>query len=265
MPLAFTSDLKRNYQYLFDNCQIPEEKYNTVDQCVRKIVAVRSRYMAVSVLTGIPWYFIGIIHMMECSGDFTCHLHNGDPLSARTVHVPKNRPLTGNPPFTWEESAVDALKIKSLDQWTDWSVPGILFQFERYNGFGYRSKEIKSPYLWSFSSHYKKGKFTADGFFDPNSVSRQIGAAVLLRRMSELQIAVTGESDTLTQIKKLGQQVAFDPAVYNPLAKELQHLLNSVGMHLRIDGKAGRFTSDAYFNITGKYLKGDKKEDRQKA
>jgi lysozyme family protein len=263
MPLSFTSELKADYQYLFDNCLISDEKYNAIDQCVRRIVAAKPRYEAVSIQTGIPWYFIGIIHMMECGGDFTCHLHNGDPLSARTVHVPKNCPSTGNPPFMWEESAVDALKIKSLDRWTDWSVPGILFQFERYNGFGYRSKEIKSPYLWSFSSHYKKGKFTADGFFDPNAVSRQIGAAVLLRRMSERQIAITGESDTHTQIKNLGQQVTYDPAVYNPLAKELQYLLNSIGMHLRIDGKAGRFTSDAYFKIAGKYLKGDKRENGQ--
>jgi lysozyme family protein len=263
MPLAFSSEIKREYQNLFDHCRILEEKYNTVDECVRRIVNARPRYEAVSAQTGIPWYFIGIIHMMECSGDFTCHLHNGDPLTARTVHVPKNCPSTGNPPFSWEESALDALIIKSLDKWTDWSIPGILFQFERYNGFGYRPKGIKSPYLWSFSSHYKKGKFTADGFFDPNSVSRQIGAAVLLRRMSELQIAITGENDTLTQIKKLGQQVTYDPAVYNPLAKELQQMLNSMGMHLRTDGKAGRFTSDAYFRITGKYLKGDKRENKQ--
>jgi lysozyme family protein len=260
MPLAFTSELKREYQYLFDHCDILDEKYMAVDQSVRKIVAARSRYEAVSTQTGIPWYFVGIIHMMECSGDFKCHLHNGDPLSARTVHVPKNRPINGDPPFSWEESAFDGLKMKSLDQWTDWSVPGILFQMERYNGFGYRSKSIKSPYLWSFSSHYKKGKFTADGFFDPNSVSRQIGAAVLLRRMSEQQIAITGEVDVITRIQQLGEQVAYDPVVYHPLAKELQQLLNSIGLHLRTDGKAGRLTSDAYHKIAGKYLKGDRRQ-----
>jgi lysozyme family protein len=259
MPLAFTSELKREYQYLFDHCDIPDEKYHAVDSCVKKIVAAKPRYESVSIQTGIPWYFIGIIHIMECSGDFTCHLHNGDPLTARTVHVPKNYPLKGEPPFSWEESAIDALKMKSLDKWTDWSVPGMLFQFERYNGFGYNSKGIKSPYLWSFSSHYKKGKFTADGFFDPNSVSRQIGAAVLLRRMSEQQIAVAGEVDAITQINKLGQQVAYDPGVYSPLAKELQQLLNSIGLHLRLDGKAGRLTSDAYHKVAGKYLKGDRR------
>ncbi len=32
----------------------------------------------------------------------------------------------------------------------------------------------------------------------------------------------------------------------------------SGGVALKADGKAGRMTSDAYFSIAGKYLKGDK-------
>jgi lysozyme family protein len=78
----------------------------------------------------------------------------------------------------------------------------MLFKMEQFNGFGYRVKGINSPYLWSFSNHYSKGKFTRDGFFDPNAVSKQIGAAVLLRRMSERQIAVAGEVDILHRLRK---------------------------------------------------------------
>lgn len=36
-------------------------------------------------------------------------------------------------------------------------------------------------------------------------------------------------------------------------------LLNGVGLHVRIDGFAGRMTSDAYFAISGEFLAGDKK------
>ncbi|MDQ3815011.1 MAG: hypothetical protein M3347_13810, partial [Armatimonadota bacterium] len=36
--------------------------------------------------------------------------------------------------------------------------------------------------------HYTKGKFVADGVFDPNAVSKQCGAAVLLRRMIDREI-----------------------------------------------------------------------------
>jgi hypothetical protein len=78
--------------------------------------------------------------------------------------------------------------------------------------------------------------------------------------MSELQIAIAGEKDLLTQIKELGPQVSFDPEHYHVTAARLQKLLNSVGQHLKIDGKAGRNTSDAYQRISRKYLQGDSKQ-----
>ena len=248
---------RNDYQQLFDTCTIKPDKYAEVDTCVYMIADGRHRYEAVSTRTGIPWYVIGIVHHMECSSRFSGHMHNGDPLTARTVHVPKGYPKTGTPPFSWEDSAVDALQLRQLHKWTDWSVPGILFQLEGYNGFGYRLKGIHSPYLWSFSNQYSKGKFTSDGVYNPNVVSKQAGAAVLLRRLSEKQLAIWGETDRLSQIKQLGEQVAFDPNHYSARAEQLQQLLNSVGLHLRTDGKAGKITSDAYFQIAGKYLSGD--------
>ena len=47
-----------------------------------------------------------------------------------------------------------------------------------------RYPEVLTPYLWSFSNHYKKGKFVKDGKFDPEFVSKQCGAAVILKLMS---------------------------------------------------------------------------------
>lgn len=254
---TLTAQGRNEYQQLFDTCIIKPDKYAAVDAVVANIVSGKNRYDAVSAKTNIPWFFIGIIHSLECSSSFTCHLHNGDPLTARTVHVPKGYPKTGTPPFAWEDSAVDALKMRSLNVWADWSVPGILFQLEGYNGFGYRVKGIHSPYLWSFSNQYTRGKFTADGIYDPNAVSKQVGAAVLLRRLSEKQIAISGTQDRITQIKQLGGQVAFDPNHYNALAEQLQQLLNAAGLYLRVDGKAGKITSDAYHQVSGQYLKDD--------
>jgi lysozyme family protein len=68
---------------------------------------------------------VAVIHQMECSGDFTKHLHNGDTLKARTVQVPTGRPLTGKPPFTWEQSATDALTMLGINKWQDWTIAGI--------------------------------------------------------------------------------------------------------------------------------------------
>ncbi|MGC3944721.1 MAG: hypothetical protein QM762_09390 [Chryseolinea sp.] len=256
MP-TLTPQMKSDYQRLFDSCVIKSAKFPEIDRCVQTILLKRSSYEAVEAAVRVPWYFVGIVHNLEGNGDLTKHLHNGDPLTARTTRVPAGRPRTGNPPFSWTVSAIDALQLKTLDQWTDWSIPGMLFQFERYNGFGYRRFGIDTPYLWSYSNHYTKGKFVQDGIFSDSAVSKQCGAAVLLRRMGERQIAVTGQLDLISQIKALGGSVEFAPNKYRANAEELQKLLNRAGLPLRIDGKAGGMTSDAYFAVSGKYLRGD--------
>lgn len=135
----------------------------------------------------IPWYFIACAHYLECSFSFKKHLHNGDPLTNYTVRVPANRPKVGHPPpFTFEESAVDALKLMKFDQITNWNLPTVLRKLEAYNGFGYfKYHSINSPYLWSYSNQYTKGKYVADGKFDAEAVSKQMGAAVILKRMEE--------------------------------------------------------------------------------
>jgi lysozyme family protein len=69
------------------------------------------------------------------SGNFNRHLHNGDPLTSRTVHVPAGRPKSGTPPFTWEQSAVDALAYDGLTQVTDWSIEHVAYVFENFNGW----------------------------------------------------------------------------------------------------------------------------------
>ena len=252
MP-ALTERLILEYQQLFNSCVIREERFAELDQAIKLILGGRQHYEAVQAKTNVPWYFTGIIHCLEGSINFNTHLHNGDSLNAKTKNVPKDRPKVGKPPFVWEDSAIDALQLKSLDVWTDWSISGILFQFERYNGFGYRPRSIRSPYLWSFSTHYVRGKFVKDGIFSETAVSKQCGAAVLLRRMGERQIAVTGDLDSISQIKFAGSKVKFAPKRFSEDAQVLQRLLNSIGRPLRIDGFAGRMTSDAFFAVAGKF------------
>jgi lysozyme family protein len=132
-----------------------------------------------------PWYVIGLIHLMECSLSWSKHLHNGDPLTDRTTHVPAGRPRKGNPPFTWHQSAVDAIRMLDFNNASyDWtSIPFILQKLEGYNGLGYRSKGIYSPYLWAGTNHYTAGKYAADGKYDPKLVSKQIGVAPILSRL----------------------------------------------------------------------------------
>lgn len=152
-----------------------------------KIMANRARYEAVSKLTGVPWVVIGVIHYRESSGDFKGVLHNGDRIigtGGKTVKVPKGR----GPFSTWEDAAVDALVIcpPYAAKNKDWSISGTLDILEKYNGLGYRTKGLPSPYLWAGTDQYVKGKYVADGKYDPNHVDKQLGVAALLRRLRDM-------------------------------------------------------------------------------
>jgi lysozyme family protein len=175
------------YRAMFSAAAIRAERSERVGKAATRLVGFRARYDAVENQLGIPWYFVGLIHSMESSCNFGTHLHNGDRLTGRTTHVPPNRPPAevGDPPFTWEQSAVDALRSQKLHIVSDWSLPCVLFRLEKYNGWGYRLKSQTSPYLWSFTDRYISGKYVADGRYDPNAVSEQCGAAAILKRLQE--------------------------------------------------------------------------------
>ena len=193
--MKFTPERKTEYEQLFKTCQIRPERLGAVDAIINRILPHRDRYQAIGASLHIPWYFIAVIHSLETGLRFDRHLHNGDPLTARTIHVPKGRPLAGHPPFTFEESAIDALKLEGLDTKPSWPFARMLFRLEQYNGFGYRVRGINSPYLWSFSNQYTKGKFVADGKFSSTAVSAQCGGATLFKRMEEQGIIAIPVAD----------------------------------------------------------------------
>lgn len=260
MP-ALTLSLRKEYDTLFNTCDIRADRAKEVESLVTRILGNKPRYDLVRSAVGVPWHVVGAIHCMEGGLNFGTHLHNGDPLTARTVHVPAGRPKDGQPPFTWDFSAADALRLAKLDRWTDWSVAGTLFQLELYNGWGYRLKNtgVNTPYLWSYSNHYTKGKFVADGTYNPDSVSRQCGAAALLRRMAEKDPANVAFATTPAASGPLDK---FGQLRYSlketPGAAELQQFLNQFpGVFVRVDGKPGPMTSDAFRKVTGHYLLGD--------
>ena len=62
----------------------------------------------------------------------------------------------------------------------------MLYTIERYNGTGYLRyhKNVPTPYLWSGSQHYVKGKYVSDGKWSSSAVSKQVGAAVILKELA---------------------------------------------------------------------------------
>jgi lysozyme family protein len=180
-----TAALAKEYNDLFNRCEIAADKMTEVEEVVQRILQYQNRYASIAAQSNVPWYVIAVIHNMECGLDFTKHLHNGDSLKRRTVSVPAGRPKTGQPPFTFEVSALDALKYDKLTEWNDWSIGGICYTLEGFNGWGYRAHKINSPYLWSYSNFYTRGKYVEDNQWSRTAVSRQCGAAVILRSMSD--------------------------------------------------------------------------------
>jgi lysozyme family protein len=149
-----------------------------------KIIAAEQRYRAVQNATGVPWFFIGALHMRESSCNFAGVLHNGDKIigtGGLTTRVPAGR----GPFSTWEESAIDALKLKDMHRVQHWSAPRMLFQSEEFNGPGYRNKGVNSPYVWAGTNHEQLGKYIADHVWDSTHDDTQLGVAAVLIRLAE--------------------------------------------------------------------------------
>lgn len=190
LPVVYNDALKKEYETLFRSAVISAQGKKFAGPILKTIVANKVRYENVAKEVGCPWWMVGIIHYIECHNDFQKHIHNGDPLAFKTKKQPANRPLTPGP-WTWEESALDALKnVRNLHRWKDWSVPGCLWQLEGYNGYGYRQyhPNVKTPYLWSMTNQYVKGKYIEiriNGKWVPKwsseLVSEQLGLAAIMK------------------------------------------------------------------------------------
>jgi lysozyme family protein len=93
--MALSEALSREYEELFASCTLRAERVASIDVVADRAVANQSRYEAVANKLGTPWYVVAAIHSLEASQRFNGHLHNGDPLTARTVQFPPGRPSPG--------------------------------------------------------------------------------------------------------------------------------------------------------------------------
>ena len=255
------------YLKLWDTTEVLRD----VRSLSNRIIKENQPYLHVEGVTGVPWYFIGVIHMMEASGNQRKQILNGQLWNEKTTIVPKGR----GPWPTWEASAIEG--IEDYRGKADWSIPSILRRLEGYNGWGYaggpakrdsRNKVIKedgftlrwpavnSPYLWSCTNHGKGvGKYVSDGRYKPDFVSKQVGAVCILKALESQGVSMSG---TVRPVVSYGSKSLTN-------AIRVQQLLNSINNslpsklfeRLAADGKPGRKTSDAFKVVFGNYLKGD--------
>lgn len=204
-----TAALRQSYLDLYNNDFRILHKFNAeLTKAAKLIVSdkARQRYVEVEHETGVPWYIVGAFHYREASLNFMGHLHNGDPLMVRTIHVPPHRPPAPWPPGDnrdprqlWKISAVDALS-PFANIVPGWSFPEMCYAFEAYNGFGYRSQNSKyptlnSPYLWNYTNKYNFGKYVRGGFpkdrvFDPRYLSKQAGLIAIVSKIKQIDDSI---------------------------------------------------------------------------
>jgi lysozyme family protein/peptidoglycan hydrolase-like protein with peptidoglycan-binding domain len=187
-------NLKDGYERNWANLQIRPADLDKVRREATRLLQGKATYQQIQAVTNVPWPFIGLCHYRESDFDFETYLGNGQSLGRVTTIVPKGRgPFTG--PNAFVDGAVDALRLQGLLGASDWSVPRMLYRLEGFNGFGYHGKGVNSPYLYGGSNLYgppeaRGGKYVRDGVFDPNVVDSQLGTAVILKALLELDTTI---------------------------------------------------------------------------
>lgn len=238
--------LKDGYERNWANLNIRPARAEEVSKEAKRVLKGRNTYQQIETKTAVPWWFVGLCHYRESHFNFNTYLGNGQALGKITTIVPKGRgPFIGANAFV--DGAVDALRLEGFAAATDWSIARTLFRLEGFNGFGYQSRGVNSPYLYGGSNIYGPpeagaGKFVRDHDFDQDFVDTQLGAAVILKALLEL--------DQSIKFDGASPMVSVSPEPDEVLAETVllvQQSLNKLGADPRLveDGKNGPRTKEA--------------------
>ena len=158
--------LEPDYAKMLDSMEVRDNWKGQITQAANRLIAHSDRYLTVQVATGVDWELIAAIHYREANGNFALDIREGGHIRAAT----------------WEADSINALKEQGVTQLFKNNPKDHLKEefavwiAERWNGFGYRWNGYgPSPYLWSGTNHYTRGKYSSDGHYDPNLVDAQMG------------------------------------------------------------------------------------------
>lgn len=177
---------RAGYERNWSSLTIRPGRIAEAEKEARRLLAGKPRYQAVEKRTGVPWWFVGLCHYRESHFNFATYLGNGQSLSRPTTIVPAGR----GPFATFEDGAVDALRLEGFVGLKDWSIARVCYRLEGFNGYGYHGKGVPSPYLYGGSTVYERGKYVRDHVFDANFVDTQLGTLVILKKLMELDASV---------------------------------------------------------------------------
>ena len=160
----------------------------------KAFVKNKSMYKKVAKKAKVPAQLVAAIHYRENTSDclggkFDSYLHNGDMLGKETVNEPKG---IFYPKGQFVRAAQNAIDMKSSYRGryklsaTSKDFVGMCSFALTYNGKSkWENKKIwkYSPYVFSGTNIYKKGKYTHDSGYDPNVVDKQVGVFLLIDKI----------------------------------------------------------------------------------
>lgn len=177
--------LQSEYSTLLGQMRITRE--SEVDAVAKRLISYVSagRYKAGCDATGVPQKDAAASFEREASSNFRDGPAQGDPIDRPSVNVPR-----GIGPFaTWTLAQIKAYQIDGLDKigLANWTWERSCYEWELFNGFGYRAHGIHSPYLWAGTNVYTRGKYVADGEWSAGEVDSQLGVIPMMFRICQLR------------------------------------------------------------------------------
>lgn len=197
------------------NCHVPADKGPAFKKVADRIIANKAVYQEIEKETGVPWWFIGVVHYRESNLDMSTNIANGQSFKKKTTIVPKGR----GPFSSFKEAAVDALVncAPYAAKNKDWTPAGAMTMFEKYNGLGYANKGVPSPYVWAGTDQYISGKYVADHVYDADKVDEQLGCAGITKFLGVYSNTGVTTGGATAIVLGTGAAMASAPSQHWPL------------------------------------------------
>lgn len=246
--------LEKNYSELARGAVIVPSREPELARAAASLIKDKGVYLQVEKLTSVPAAALMALAEREMTGNLHCYLGNGQRLTMRTTIVPLGR---GPFPDTTEgfiAGCLDALHLDGLDQVAGqpggWSLERFCYESEAWNGWGYRSRGIPSPYVFGATTVQRAGKFIRDHVFSATTMDPQLGTLALVEEIvkqdSTLQFAdKTVKNPVQGGIPTIAIQQHPVIGYLNPTwLQQSMNRLRVAGTPLLVDGNIGRGTAD---------------------
>ncbi len=249
-------ELQGEYEQDLAILQVDAGRAAEIDRLARKGLTQNAltNYTRIQTELGIPIPVQHAICVRESNADFSCSPAQGDRWDRRSINVP-----TGKGPYPdWHAAAVDAWSnIDHLNRnIVPWSMPYAMYEDEAFNGFGYRSHGVRSPYLVGATNLQQRGRYAGDHNF-VMEMDTQIGTVPVMLRMIEIMPSlafgptIARATGTITPSLPVPAGVGGRLPARGALTgthwfqDSLNRLMLPSGDHLVVDGSYGRHTRRA--------------------